>query len=112
MGFGDIAKGLARHSRHSGHSWIALSQLTRAAETRPPGLSDLRESGDIEQNAAWVLGLHLPDPQKPGQIELMVLKNREGPGGGICMLERYPNGMLRYVGLGRYPRKDKGKGDQ
>jgi replicative DNA helicase len=66
---------------------IALAQLNREIEKRAgadrrPRLSDLRESGAIEQDADAVLGLHRPadhDPAKPKDLaELIVLKNRHG----------------------------------
>jgi replicative DNA helicase len=65
---------------------LALSQLNRAVENREdrkPRLSDLRESGAIEQDADLVLMLHRPevyDPNdQPGMSELILSKNRNGP---------------------------------
>ena len=65
---------------------IAMCQLNRMVEQRVdhrPRLSDLRESGEIEQNADVVLLLHRPDyydvEDKPGRAELIVAKNRNGP---------------------------------
>jgi replicative DNA helicase len=65
---------------------LALSQLNRAVENREdrrPRLSDLRESGAIEQDADLVLMLHRPevyDPNdQPGVAELILSKNRNGP---------------------------------
>src|SRR5207248_2521028 len=64
---------------------IALSQLNRASESREdrrPRLSDLRESGAIEQDADLVLMIHRPDAydpnDQPGIAELLVQKNRSG----------------------------------
>lgn len=74
---------------------IALSQLSRSVEKREdkkPVLSDLRESGAIEQDADIVAALHAPDveiPQGdeiPVPIQLIVLKHRNGPIGTIDML--------------------------
>jgi len=69
---------------------IALSQLNRAVENREdrkPRLSDLRESGAIEQDADLVLMLHRPevyDPNdQPGIAELHLAKNRNGPIGTV-----------------------------
>ncbi len=65
---------------------IALSQLNRGAEQRSdkkPALSDLRESGSIEQDADMVILLHrdsLYDKDvRPGEADLIVAKHRNGP---------------------------------
>jgi len=74
---------------------IALSQLSRSVEKREdkrPVLSDLRESGAIEQDADIVAALHAPDVEAPVSdeipvpIQLIVLKHRNGPIGTIDML--------------------------
>ena len=75
---------------------IALSQLSRSVEKREdkkPVLSDLRESGAIEQDADIVAALHAPDvdvPQTddsiPSPIQLILLKHRNGPTATIDML--------------------------
>jgi replicative DNA helicase len=74
---------------------LVLSQLNRQAEGRPdkrPMLSDLRESGAIEQDADVVLLLHRPefyDPNdRPGEAELIVAKNRNGRTGTIRLAYR------------------------
>jgi replicative DNA helicase len=71
---------------------LALAQVNRASEDRQdhrPRLSDLRESGSIEQDADAVLMLHRPDRYEPGQhegiIEVIVAKNRNGPIGEITL---------------------------
>ena len=78
---------------------IALSQLSRSVEKREdkkPVLSDLRESGSIEQDADIVAALHNPnlngddssaaDDSLPVPIQLIILKHRNGPIGTIDML--------------------------
>ena len=73
---------------------VTLAQLSRQAEGHPgvPRLSDLRESGSIEQDADTVLFLSRdPDEiedEKSGsrQVILSVAKNRSGPTGDIDML--------------------------
>ncbi len=65
---------------------IALSQLNRGAEGRPdkkPAISDLRESGSIEQDADMVILLHRENAYdkevRPGEADLIVAKHRNGP---------------------------------
>ena len=74
---------------------IALSQLSRSVEKREdkrPVLSDLRESGSIEQDADIVAALHAPDVEVPMDdnlpvpIQLIILKHRNGPIATIDML--------------------------
>jgi replicative DNA helicase len=80
-------KGLARELRIP---VIAISQLSRAPEQRPdkrPILSDLRESGSIEQDSDVVMFLYRPEyykaDERPGIAELIVAKHRNGPTGMI-----------------------------
>ena len=75
---------------------IALSQLSRSVEKREdkrPVLSDLRESGAIEQDADIVAALHAPETDEPqtddsipSPIQLIILKHRNGPTATIDML--------------------------
>ncbi len=67
---------------------VAISQLNRGSEQRTdktPMISDLRESGSIEQDADMVLLLHRPDAtgagesERPGEADIIVAKNRSGP---------------------------------
>ena len=70
---------------------IALSQLSRAPEQRPdhrPVLSDLRESGSIEQDADIVMFLYRddyynPDTEKKNIAEVIIAKNRQGSTGTV-----------------------------
>jgi replicative DNA helicase len=79
---------------------IALSQLSRAGEgrtDRKPRMSDLRDSGAIEQDADIIMLLHREDyyrardAQKDGLAELDIAKNRRGPTGWakLAFLEEY-----------------------
>lgn len=79
---------------------LVLSQLSRAPETRTdhrPMLSDLRESGSIEQDADIVIFLYRDEyynkenTEKPGECEVIVAKHRSGPTGTIDVswIERY-----------------------
>jgi replicative DNA helicase len=72
---------------------LVLSQLNRACETerRPPILSDLRESGSIEEDADSVIFIHRPEVYKPddpslrGKASFIVAKQRSGPTGTLHM---------------------------
>lgn len=88
---------------------IALAQLNRSVESREdkrPKLSDLRESGAIEQDADIVMFLHRPeayDPEdRPGEADLIVAKNRAGQVGTVPLAWlgksfRFSDRELRYV---------------
>jgi replicative DNA helicase len=87
---------------------VALAQLNRSAEgreDRKPLLSDLRESGAIEQDADAVMALYRdeyyhPDTEKKGVAEILLLKNRTGPVGNVDMafIKQY----TRFENLSRY----------
>ena len=67
---------------------VALSQLNRGSEHRVdkmPQLSDLRESGSLEQDADCVLLLHR-DQDSPDLMQILVAKNRHGPNGVLLRL--------------------------
>jgi len=86
----DISAGLKAVAKELEVPVLALSQLSRESEKRNekrPQLSDLRDSGAIEQDADVVLflyreGMHKPDVDK-ARTELIVAKNRNGPVGEI-----------------------------
>jgi replicative DNA helicase len=72
---------------------VALAQVNRSSEDRQdhrPRLSDLRESGAIEQDADTVLLLHRPEYHEPGQhegvVEIIVGKQRNGPTGEVTLM--------------------------
>ena len=87
---------------------LALSQLSRAVETRSdhrPMLSDLRESGSIEQDADIVMFIYRdevydPDTEKKGIAEIIVAKHRNGPVGSINL--RFFNQTARFADLELY----------
>ena len=56
---------------------VVLSQLSRIAENKTPELSELRESGNIEQDADVVIFPHRPN-MKEGKVDLIIAKNRDG----------------------------------
>lgn len=102
----DISRGLKNLARELNVPVIALSQLSRAVEQRTckkPILSDLRESGSIEQDADTVLFIYRDeyyDPDnsdKKGKAEIIISKQRNGPVGSFELLFQ-PN-LTRFKNL-------------
>jgi replicative DNA helicase len=91
---------------------LAAAQLSRAIEQRSdkePQLSDLRESGSLEQDADLVMFIHRPelyekDTTKQNLAQIKVAKHRNGPVGSIEMvfrsnLAKFENAATRRVDL-------------
>lgn len=98
----DISRQLKTIAKEAGVPVVALSQLNRGSEQRAekrPLLSDLRESGSLEQDADVVVLVHRQeyyepdDPEHVGLADLIVAKQRNGPTGDV-----------RVVFQGRYSR--------
>lgn len=90
----EISRSLKMLGRELKVPVVALSQLSRAVENRPgniPQLSDLRESGSIEQDADVVLMMYREDyyeedSDRPGITDIYIRKHRNGPTGRVELM--------------------------
>lgn len=84
---GHISRTLKGLAKTAGVAIHCLAQVGRAGAERPPTMSDLRESGDLESDADVVILLHHPsavDPEdRPGECDFIVAKNRSGEAGVV-----------------------------
>ena len=104
----EISRSLKMLAKELGIPIIALSQLSRAPEQREdhrPMLSDLRESGSIEQDADMVMFLYRddyynPETEKKNVAEVILAKNRAGSTGTVELL--WLGQYTKFVNLDKY----------
>ena len=115
----EISRSLKAMARDLNIALVACSQLSRLVENRPshrPLLSDLRDSGSIEQDADVVMFIHREDlytteeeweQQRPGQpyprniADIIVAKHRNGPTGSIQL--EFRDNLVRFDSFARVP---------
>jgi replicative DNA helicase len=99
----EISRALKGLARELNVPVLALSQLSRSVESRTskvPQLSDLRESGAIEQDSDVVAFLYredyyVPDSPRVGQTDLILAKHRNGPTGTLTIQFDAPTTTFR-----------------
>lgn len=104
---GELSRGLKILARELSVPVIALSQLSRAVEQRPdkkPQLSDLRESGNLEQDADLVMFIYRDEyydkeSERPGEADLIIAKHRNGAVGEVTLTfqKEFPK-FMNYAG--------------
>ena len=104
-----VSQGLKAIAKEFDVPVLAAAQLSRAAEQRKsqrPILSDLRESGGLEQDSDVILFIHKPDEyedkSKQNVTELIVAKHRDGPVGSVELIYRptltkFENAQTKHV---------------
>ena len=112
----NISRSLKALARELKVPVIAISQLSRAVESRPdkhPQLSDLRESGSLEQDADVVMFLYREDAydkqtERPNIIEVIIAKHRNGPTGMVEL--HFNRAQSRFADLEYYKEEEEAQG--
>ncbi|HET7024861.1 MAG TPA: replicative DNA helicase [Gemmatimonadales bacterium] len=109
---GEITKTLKTMGLQLGFPVVLLGQLNRESvkSNRRPQLSDLRDSGEIEQDADLVLFLHRDEKAEnwgpPGKTEVILEKQRNGPTGLVTLeLNKYTQQWHSFLNLSETPRE-------
>src|SRR5262249_19601285 len=103
----ELSRGLKQLAKEMGVAVIALRQRNRSVETRTakdmrPQLSELRESGAIEQDADTIFFIYrddyyFPESTEPNVAEVIIAKQRNGPTGKVQ--RRFSKGCTRFENL-------------
>jgi replicative DNA helicase len=108
---GEIAKRLQETAKELNVPFVVLSQMNRGIETREkkrPKLSDLRDSGNIEEAADNVIFVHRPsyyDENEPKDVAILYIdKQRDGPTGAVKLL--YYDMIPTFRNLSKYKYDD------
>src|ERR1019366_799264 len=110
-----VSRGLKNIARELNVPVLALAQLSRALETRQvkvPQLSDLRESGSIEQEADVGMFIYRdevynPQTERPRQADIIVAKHRSGPLGEVALY--FNQAQLRFQNLDTWTDEENGE---
>jgi replicative DNA helicase len=104
LAIGEVSLELKALAKELDTTVVACAQLNRSVESRTdkrPGMADLRDSGQIEQDADQILMLYRdeyynPKTDAPGVVEVIIEKNRHGRTGTVCLRFDGPTTSFSY----------------